>query len=1021
MAARSARRTAAAMVCLSLVAALVATPVAALPEEGDSTAAEGGEAKPPPPESSRPSPPADPAPPAAPGSSPTPPPGPSEGKEAPQRRPEEPGRTVLTPGDTRTVFSVVFIDGSGVRLRGQRFVSTAGQDVSEVNAALDRASARVERLFTAGEDALDEHRRRLEHEAGKPSPDLNLYYRIRVGEEQIAALLSELDDMAVVRYVEPEPAAASLPVMTPDGDAQPEPAEATSSSVTPNFVARQGYRHPAPTGVDARYASGVAGGKGNKVKVVDLEWDWRQTHEDLTRIKGKLITTGTPAGTTQGNRNHGTAVMGELVGDNNGFGVTGIVPAAVPAMVNVQTTSGFVLADALQLATANSVPGDVILVEVQITGPNWSTAQSEYVPVEWNQTYYDLIKAAADAGRIMVIAGGNGYQDLDGDEYRNRFNRAARDSGSILVGAGAAPDCAQQWGSTVPARGRLQYSNHGGRVDLQGWGSCVTTTGYGSLQGGGEDRWFTAGFAGTSSASPIVAGAAASLSGIVKARGKSELTSSQARYLLGHGATPQTIAGAPAGHIGPLPNLRNAVPALTLLNTNICAPDDAFEPNDTRAQATPLGLHRQKRGILCPKNADFFRVRLPQGTTATADLRFLHANGDLDLRLYDAHGTEVANALSETDDERIVHPVATTGYYYLRVEGWRGASNRYALSVTTPICPPDDELEPNDSITQATALERGKPRAGITCPHNSDYFAVELFAGTAATLDATFAHFFGDVDMALRDGHGTVVANARSETNNETITFTPQSTGTYYAQVYAWPPDYAANRYRLTLSGEAPTVPDAPTNVGAAAGSGEARVSWTAPDDGGSAIVRYRVRSAPGGHTAMTAGTATTATVPGLANDTAYTFTVRASNGVGHGPWSSPSNAVTPTATSGDLIVSAVSDPPASRQQGGTFAVTDTTANIGSDDAGESRTRYYLSADGVLDAGDHRLIGARPVPALTADADHRGRRTVTIPTGAPARRYWLLACADDTKTVAESDEANNCLRATGNRILITQP
>jgi hypothetical protein len=78
-------------------------------------------------------------------------------------------------------------------------------------------------------------------------------------------------------------------------------------------------------------------------------------------------------------------------------------------------------------------------------------------------------------------------------------------------------------------------------------------------------------------------------------------------------------------------------------------------------------------------------------------------------------------------------------------------------------------------------------------------------------------------------------------------------------------------------------------------------VSWTAPSsNGGSAITSYTVTPYIGS-TAQTPVTvtgsppATSTTVTGLTNGTAYTFTVSATNVIGTGPASTPSNAVTPT------------------------------------------------------------------------------------------------------------------------------
>jgi hypothetical protein len=100
-----------------------------------------------------------------------------------------------------------------------------------------------------------------------------------------------------------------------------------------------------------------------------------------------------------------------------------------------------------------------------------------------------------------------------------------------------------------------------------------------------------------------------------------------------------------------------------------------------------------------------------------------------------------------------------------------------------------------------------------------------------------------------------------------------------------------------------PTVPGAPTGVTATAGLNSATVSWTAPSSNGSPITSYTITPYIGTQ-AQTATTingsppATNTTITGLAGGTAYTFTVTATNGIGIGPASSPSNSVTPTSPS---------------------------------------------------------------------------------------------------------------------------
>ena len=90
-----------------------------------------------------------------------------------------------------------------------------------------------------------------------------------------------------------------------------------------------------------------------------------------------------------------------------------------------------------------------------------------------------------------------------------------------------------------------------------------------------------------------------------------------------------------------------------------------------------------------------------------------------------------------------------------------------------------------------------------------------------------------------------------------------------------------------------PTFPDAPSDVSAVAGNAEATVSFTTPAfDGGSAITSYTVTSSPGGITAASASSPITVT--GLTNGTEYIFIVTATNAVGTGPASDPSESVIP-------------------------------------------------------------------------------------------------------------------------------
>jgi hypothetical protein len=106
-----------------------------------------------------------------------------------------------------------------------------------------------------------------------------------------------------------------------------------------------------------------------------------------------------------------------------------------------------------------------------------------------------------------------------------------------------------------------------------------------------------------------------------------------------------------------------------------------------------------------------------------------------------------------------------------------------------------------------------------------------------------------------------------------------------------------AGSFPTTIPGTPATAPSAPTGVAGTAGNNQVTVSWSAPSNGGSAITSYTVTPYVGGvaqasHTFTS--TATTQTVSGLADGTAYAFTVVATNSIGSSPPSAPSSPVTP-------------------------------------------------------------------------------------------------------------------------------
>lgn len=479
---------------------------------------------------------------------------------------------------------------AGLRATAEGLTSTTGADISSLTEVLDAAGARIRPLFAGGERMRPDGRAAVSRAAAgvPPAPDLSRYYRVDAPDEQLDEIAAELRGHAGVHaaYVKPpvEPAVVRPPTTDPVrtrvpvepivyrqpqglNDMQPRAEDAPPMS--PDFTARQGYLGPAPVGIDAQFAWTQQGGSGAGVRIADVEGEWRFTHEDLVQNQGGLVA-GTPPNDLDW-RNHGTAVLGEFSGDRNGMGITGICPDANVRGVSIFGGTGS--AGAIRQAADALTPGDIILIELHRPGPNATgVGQQGFIAIEWWPDDFDAIRYATSRGVVVVEAAGNGAEDLDAAIYdtpgqgfpagwANPFRRGARDSGAILVGAGAPPPGTHgnNWG---PDRSRLDFSNFGSAVDTQGWGREVTSTGYGDLQGGpDENAWYTDRFSGTSSASPIIVGTLGCVQGNLRSRGLAPLTPLAARTLLRTTGSPQQDApGRPATQrIGNRPDLRQMI------------------------------------------------------------------------------------------------------------------------------------------------------------------------------------------------------------------------------------------------------------------------------------------------------------------------------------------------------------------------------------------------------------------------------------------------------------------------------
>jgi serine protease len=439
--------------------------------------------------------------------------------------------------------------GADADLLGTTFVSSNKQADEQLNDTL--SSSRVvskKRLINEDRQTV-KHRRAagaVKRQLAPNQGDLENYYVLKLAPGQKAAdAVRKLKTLDIVETAYAKPLPAPAPVIAPD------------------FSSQQRYFANAPTGLGL---SGVIGDstllypgvRGDTVQIADLEYAWNTQHEDVSDLRksGALWSNGTPLNPFT-DTNHGTAVAGMISADVNQRGMNGIVPNSSFHIVNTNSVEGgWNVAGAIYTAASRMVAGDVILIEQQA----WAPDQSGFAPIEIYPEVYDAISHATAKGIIVIEPAGNGRldrsegYDLSAPLFGGVFTAARAHSGALIIGAGATDRC-----STLPARTRLSYSNYGSRVDLQGPGDCVSSTGYGDLfTGSGQNTWYTKTFNGTSSASAAVASAAAAFSSSYKAVNGGALSPAAIKNGLLTGASAQNNTRN-AGKIGPLPNLTAAL------------------------------------------------------------------------------------------------------------------------------------------------------------------------------------------------------------------------------------------------------------------------------------------------------------------------------------------------------------------------------------------------------------------------------------------------------------------------------
>ncbi|HDR6821857.1 S8 family serine peptidase [Bacillus cereus] len=419
----------------------------------------------------------------------------------------------------------------------EKFIKEEKQDPELIGILAEYPNVTINRLFNSLNPKEIKNLGKEIKDSDHISSNLLNYYIVETQDDiDVQALLTKFEKSSLVEtaYLQEEeaPPAERLPNL----------------SVNPydeSRLTRQGYLEPAPLGINAPYAWSIKGGDGKGTTFVDMEYGWLFNHEDLVNQKIELIS----GQNKSEHHDHGTSVLGIVSAEDNNIGGIGIAPKAkVKVVSQIRDNGNYNTADAILSAVNNMQAGDILLLEAQATYDGYG--DKNYFPVEVKPDIFDAIRMGTNKGIIIIEAGANGGNDLDqfrdrnGKQVLNRNSPDFKDSGAIMVGAASA---------RVPHK-RSYFSNYGSRVDVYGWGNAVDTTD--AKPSEFITNLYTSSFAGTSSASPIIAGAAASIQGIAKNNQGRVYTPRQLRDILSDSSTRTKSNDPTSDKIGVLPDLK---------------------------------------------------------------------------------------------------------------------------------------------------------------------------------------------------------------------------------------------------------------------------------------------------------------------------------------------------------------------------------------------------------------------------------------------------------------------------------
>lgn len=242
--------------------------------------------------------------------------------------------------------------------------------------------------------------------------------------------------------------------------------------------------------------------------------------------------------------------------------------------------------------------------------------------------------------------------------------------------------------------------------------------------------------------------------------------------------------------------------------------EDNYEENDVLASSYDITENESVwlstvDGTGRQLDDDWFKFNITSGIQQVQiECSFTHSLGNIDIALYDDNEALIIQNATTTDNESINYVLFGPGTYHILVNGTDNG-NEYDLKWNA-ISSPDDNYEENDALSQAYNISSYENTwlydiDGFGRQIDDDWYEIYLTPGNPyVTIECTFDHNLGNIDLALYDASETLIAESTSTSDNENISSYLSNSGSYYIKVFG---ENLSNEYNLNWSAKPDKIP----------------------------------------------------------------------------------------------------------------------------------------------------------------------------------------------------------------------